>query len=148
MKRLLVLALATLIGAAASISAQELSPIGVWKTIDDSSGKVKSLVRITEASGEYKGKIEKLFRDPSEDQNPKCTKCEGERYQQQILGMIIMSGTKRDGDEYSGGQILDPDNGKTYSVKLTVIEGGKKLNVRGYIGVPWIGRSQTWIREE
>lgn len=124
------------------------SPVGLWKNIDDATGKPKALIRIVDNDGELKGTIEKLFRAPEEDPNPRCEKCEGPLKDQPIIGMTILSGLKLDGGEYNGGQILDPANGKVYKSKLTVIEDGKKLNVRGYIGVPMLGRTQTWIREE
>ncbi|HEY5801541.1 MAG TPA: DUF2147 domain-containing protein [Burkholderiaceae bacterium] len=124
------------------------SPVGVWKTIDDATGKPKSLVRISESGGQYSGKIEKLFRPAGEDQNPKCDKCTDARKDQPIIGMTILSGLKADGDEYTGGEIVDPNNGKTYKAKLKVEDGGKKLNMRGYIGMPMLGRTQTWLREE
>ncbi|WP_034300742.1 DUF2147 domain-containing protein [Herbaspirillum sp. RV1423] len=124
------------------------SPVGLWKNIDDATGKPKALIRITENDGELKGKIEKLFRAPEEDQNPKCEKCEGALKDQPVIGMTILSGLKKDGDEYNGGHILDPANGKLYKSKLTVVEDGAKLKVRGYIGMPMLGRTQTWVREE
>lgn len=132
----------------ASALADDASPVGLWKNIDDVSGKPKALIRITEANGELQGRLEKLFLAPGADQTPKCDKCEGARKDQPVLGMVFMSGLKKDGDEYSGGEILDPDNGKVYRSKLKVIEGGKKLNVRGYVGVPMFGRSQVWVREQ
>ena len=124
------------------------SPVGLWKNIDDVTGKSKALIRITENNGVLTGKIEQLFREPAEDQNPKCIKCEGINKDQPVLGMVILVGLKKDGDEYNGGTILDPDNGKVYKSKLMLEEGAKKLNVRGYIGIPWIGRSQIWVREQ
>lgn len=139
-------ALAVLLAASACAFADG-SPVGLWKNIDDATGKPKALIRITENNGELSGKIEKLFRAPEEDQNPVCQKCEGELKDQPIVGMTILSGLKKDGDEYNGGQILDPANGKLYKSKLSVIEDGKKLNVRGYIGMPMLGRTQTWVRE-
>jgi uncharacterized protein (DUF2147 family) len=128
--------------------AQQASPVGLWKNIDDESGKPKALIRITESNGVLSGKIEKLFREPGEEQNPKCDKCEGVQKNQPVLGMTILTGMRRDGDEYDGGKILDPNNGKVYNSKLELIDSGKKLSVRGYIGIPLLGRSQTWIREE
>lgn len=128
--------------------AQDGSPIGLWKTIDDSSGKPTALIRITENQGVLTGKIEKLFRAPDEDQNPKCVACTDARKDQPIVGMTIVSGLKKDGDEYKGGEILDPKNGKVYKSKLTVREGGKKVEVRGYVGMPMFGRSQVWLRQE
>jgi len=128
--------------------AQSTTPVGLWKSIDDHSGKPKALIRISESNGELSGKIEKLFRDTGEDQNPKCVKCEGDDKDKPIIGLIILAGMKPDGSDYSGGKILDPGNGKVYKSKMSLIENGKKLNVRGYIGVPMLGRTQTWVREE
>lgn len=127
--------------------AQDSSPLALWKTIDDETGKPKVLVRITETNGELSGRIEKLFRQPDQDQNPKCEKCEDGRKNQPLLGMVILNGMKRDGDEYAGGQILDPASGKIYRSKMTLVDSGRKLNVRGYIGIPALGRTQTWVRE-
>ena len=143
---------ATLALAAALVSpavwADAASPAGLWKNIDDVTGKPRGLVRITESNGTLEGKIEKVFPGPNESQNPKCEKCEGANKDAPIVGLVILSGLKKDGDAYAGGQILDPDNGKLYSSKVQLIDGGKKLNVRGYIGVPILGRSQTWVRQE
>lgn len=134
--------------AAAGAMAQEASLVGLWKNIDDETNKPKALIRITESNGEYKGKIEKLFRPANEEQNPKCDKCEGALKDQPIIGMTILTGIKKEGAEYAGGQILDPGNGKLYKSKITLAEGGKKLSMRGYIGMPMLGRTQTWVREE
>jgi uncharacterized protein (DUF2147 family) len=128
--------------------AQDTSPVGLWKNIDDVSGKPKALIRISETNGVIQGKIEKLFRAPDQEQNPVCDKCTDARKDQPIVGMVIMSDLKKDGDEYNGGKILDPDNGKVYKTKMKLADGGKKLEVRGYIGMPLLGRSQTWMRQE
>ena len=138
---------ALLFGALFTAQASE-SPVGVWRTIDDKTGKEKSLVRIVEANGELRATIEKLFREPNEEPNPNCDKCPGERKNKPVLGMMIMTGLKKSGSEYDGGEILDPANGKTYRVKMWTAEGGKKLNVRGFIGVSLLGRTQVWVREE
>lgn len=145
MKRLLIAAVALI---SFNAMAQEASPAGLWKNIDDETGKPKALIRITDSNGEIKGKIEKLFRAAGEEQNPTCDKCEGSRKDQPIVGMTILWGMKPDGEEYGGGQILDPSNGKTYKSKMTFADSNKKLKVRGYIGMPMLGRTQTWIREE
>ncbi|MGZ9710688.1 DUF2147 domain-containing protein [Glaciimonas sp. GNP009] len=129
-------------------TAQTTSPVGLWKNIDDSTGKPKALIRITESGGELSGKIEKLFREPNEEANPKCVKCEGDNKDKPIVGLTMLQGMKADGAEYSGGTILDPANGKVYKSKMSLLDDGKKLSVRGYIGVPLLGRSQTWVREE
>jgi uncharacterized protein (DUF2147 family) len=129
-------------------AADSVSPVGVWRTIDDKTGKEKSLVRITEINGEFRGTIEKLFREPNEDQTPNCEKCTGDKKNKPVLGMIIMTGLKTDGEMYTGGEILDPANGKTYKCKVWLEDKGKKLNVRGFIGMALLGRTQVWIREE
>lgn len=128
--------------------ADEASPVGLWKNVDDVSGKPRALIRITESNGALLGKIEKVFPAPNEDPNPKCDKCEGANKNAPVVGLAILSGLTKDGEEYVGGQILDPDNGKVYRSKMRLTDNGKKLSVRGYIGVPMLGRSQTWIRQE
>ena len=134
--------------ALAPLAHAEDSPVGLWKNIDDKTGKPKALIRITETGGELQGKIERLFVEADADKNPKCDKCEGVNKDQPIIGMTILFGLKKDGDEYTGGKILDPANGKLYSSKITAVENYKKLNVRGYIGTPFLGRSQVWVREQ
>lgn len=132
--------------------ADEASPTGLWKNVDDVSGKPRALIRITEANGTLLGKIEKVFpgpkEDPKEDPNPRCDKCEGANKNAPVIGLVILSGLTKEGGEYVGGQILDPDNCKVYRSKVRLTDSGKKLDVRGYIGVPVLGRSQTWLREE
>jgi len=139
---------ATLFALSAAALAQHASPVGTWKTIDDETGKPKALVRITEDAGILTGKIEKLYRPADQDQNPTCVKCSDTRKGQPIIGMTILSGLKKDGNDYSGGEILDPAAGKTYKSKATLKDNGSKLEVRGYIGAPMFGRSQTWVREQ
>lgn len=132
-----------------SVSAwAQTSAVGLWKTIDDQTGKAKSLVRISESKGEYRGKIEKLFRAPNEEQNPVCAKCEGAHKDQPIIGMTIITGMRIEDGEYQGGHILDPQSGKVYKAKMSLADDGKKLDVRGYVGVPMLGRTQTWLRVE
>ncbi len=128
--------------------AQSATPVGLWKNIDDVSGKPKALIRISESDGVLQGKIEKLYREPSEDPNPKCDKCDGNNKDKPIIGMTILRGLKADGAIYDGGTIIDPHNGATYKCKMTLVDNGKKLDVRGYIGFSLLGRTQTWIREE
>jgi uncharacterized protein (DUF2147 family) len=128
--------------------AESTSPVGLWRNIDDVSGKPRALIRVTESNGTLQGKIEKVFPGPSEDRNPKCEKCEGALKNLPVVGLPILSGLKKEGAEYTGGKILDPDNGKVYSSKIQLTDGGKKLNVRGYIGVSMLGRSQVWERQE
>jgi uncharacterized protein (DUF2147 family) len=145
-KILLSIALTTSFTAAA-VAADAASPVGLWKTIDDKTGKPKSLVRITEANGELRGTVEKLFREPSEEQNPLCDKCTGDKKDKPVIGMTILTGMKPDGDHFDGGIIMDPANGKTYKSKMELDDNGRKLKVRGYIGVPMLGRTQVCLRE-
>ena len=139
-----------LAGAALSAAAQATSPAGLWRTIDDSSKKDKSLVRIVEANGVYTGKVEKIV-DPDSPKDAVCKDCSDERKDQPIVGMTIIRNVKQSADDkavFEGGDILDPNNGKVYRVKLKLIDNGSRLDVRGYIGTPMLGLTQTWIRAE
>jgi uncharacterized protein (DUF2147 family) len=143
MKRLtLALALST----AATFALAQATPAGVWRTIDDETKQERSIVRITDGNGTFTGKIEKIA-DPAK-QDSVCEKCEGAKKDQKVMGMTIIEGVKKNPDEshWDGGTILDPNNGKVYRVRLTPQDGGKTLQVRGFIG-PFF-RNQTWIRVE
>lgn len=147
------LALGLLAGAGA-VSATDLStPVGTWQQVDDATGKVKSIIEISELNGQLQGRILQLLnRDPADvardGEHPKCTKCDGALKNQPIEGMTMMWGVRKDGDIWDGGRILDPKNGKIYKVKLTLEDGGRKLDVHGYIGFALLGRSQTWERQQ
>jgi uncharacterized protein (DUF2147 family) len=143
-KTLLVAALAMFAGAAWS----QATPAGVWKTIDDKTGKERSLIRISEANGVYTGVIEKSL-SPDAKPGAVCDKCTDERKDKPLIGMAIVRNVKQSADDkevFEGGDITDPDNGKVYRVRLKPVEGGKKLEVRGYIG-PFF-RTQTWLKAE
>lgn len=128
-----------------SFSAVSAASIkGRWKTIDDETGKAKSIVNIWVYKGKAYGKIIRLFRGPGEEKNPKCTECKGRLNGKPIKGMTIMWGLKKDGDEWEDGSILDPANGKVYDCKIWT-EGSGKLKVRGYLG-PFY-RTQTWYKQ-
>lgn len=142
---MLVLLLALFISPLASASPTP-SPVGVWKTIDDKTGKEKALVQIQEQGGELQGRIVHLFNPSKPD--PVCEKCEGERRDQPITGMQILWGFKREGKDWSQGHILDPEEGKVYKARLNLVEDGAVLEVRGFIGVPALGRTQRWSRHE
>jgi len=142
------LVLAIVVLAAITVNAAEPSPVGLWRTIDDQTGQPKGLVRIRAVDGQLEGKVEKAFPKPGEDPAPKCDKCDGARRNQPVLGMTILWGLTQQGDEYQGGEILDPESGKIYRAKMKLIDGGKKLEVRGFIGISLLGRSQIWLREE
>jgi uncharacterized protein (DUF2147 family) len=134
-----------LVLAALPAVAAEPGIAGRWKTFDDKTGKPKGIVLIYEQDGQFFGKVESAI-DPK-DANNICDLCKDERKNKPNVGMVILRHLKRDGDEYDGGDILDPDNGKVYRCKARLEEGGKKLVVRGYIGISLLGRSQTWTRE-
>ena len=128
--------------------AIDSSPVGMWKTLDDKTGEARSLIKVWTEKGELLGRIEKLYQKPGENPNPLCDKCSDENKDKPIIGMKVMWGLKKDGDEWNGGHILDPDDGKIYKCKVQVVDGGKKLEVRGFIGFALIGRTQTWVRAE
>lgn len=119
---------------------------GKWKTLDDETLKAKSIVDIFEKDGKYFGRIVKLFRKPNEDQDPICDECDQEdaRFKKKIIGMEILKDMKKEDDEYEGGSILDPNNGKVYRCKIWI--EGNDLKLRGYIG-PFY-RTQTWKKAE
>ena len=118
------------------------SPIGFWQTVDDKTKEPRSIVEIYEEDGNLKGRIVKLI-NPDEP-NPVCDACEGERKDQPIEGMVILEDMEQDGEAWAGGQILDPENGKTYRCRIWVEEGN--LRVRGYLAV--FRRTQTWLPAE
>ena len=124
-----------------NVSAQTCS--GKWTTIDDETGKKKSIVELYKSDGKLYGKITYLYPREGREENPKCTKCEDDRKNKPLVGLQIVRGCKWDGTEWEGGTIVDPENGKVYSVKIWMDENNpNKLNVRGYIGIFF--RTQTW----
>lgn len=131
----------------ATLRADDSSPVGMWKTIDDKTGHAKSVVEITETGGELTGKVVRVL-ESAHGPHPLCVNCEGERKDQPVEGMNIMWGVKREGGSWGGGKILDPENGKTYRVRLKLLDHGEKLDLRGYIGVSLLGRTQVWQREK
>jgi len=147
MRTLLLLVLG--FGLSSAFAQQTI--FGRWKTIDDNTGKPRSIVEITERNGKAYGKIVKLFREPGEEADPICDECApaDDRYNQKVIGMEFIRGMVKDpgsspgGDEWEDGTILDPENGKVYDCKLWVEDG--KLMVRGYVA--FFYRTQLWVRE-
>jgi uncharacterized protein (DUF2147 family) len=145
MKRIALAAAALLLHTAVLAQA---TPVGLWKSVDDETKKEKSLVRIVDSGGVLSGKIEKLL-DPTAKPDDVCDKCTDERKGKSILGLTIIRNARADEADkslWTGGDITDPNNGKTYRLRLKPTDGGKHLEVRGYIG-PFY-RNQTWIRVE
>lgn len=138
---LLAISLATL---SASVFAQ-MTPVGTWRSIDDDTKEAKSEIIITDNAGVLSGKVAKLLRKDAK-QDVKCTECKDDRKDQPVLGMELIRGAKKtEGkDIWEGGKIVDPESGSDYKLRLTPIDGGKKLEVRG--SVLFISRTQTWIR--
>ena len=124
----------------------QMTPLGVWHNVDDKTGEVKSEIRIFEAEGGVlHGRVEKLLRKDAK-QDARCVDCEGDRKDKLILGLEIVRGARKAAGKevWEGGKILDPENGREYALRLTPIDGGRKLEVRGSIA--FIGRTQTWLR--
>ena len=145
MKPLAFPVLAVLLAASPVASAQHAA-LGRWRTVDDNSGKPRSVVEVYEAGdGTVAARVLRVL-DPGKPE-PLCEKCTGERHGKPVVGMVIAWGlAPRDG-RLEGGSILDPDNGKVYSVRMTPVAGGQKLEVRGYLGLALLGRTQVWLRE-
>lgn len=129
-------------------TATENSPLGRWRTIDDETGAQSGLVEITQIGNELTGRIVKIIPRAGDPADPVCKKCDGPEKNQRVLGMTILKGFKRDGDEWDGGTILDPRSGNVYSSELRLDDAGNKLFVRGYIGISLIGRTTIWQRDE
>jgi uncharacterized protein (DUF2147 family) len=144
LRSLTALALGSLLSASAFA---QMTPVGLWRTIDDKSGEVSSEVRIVDNGGVLTGKVEKILKKNAKPDD-KCDKCTDDRKGQLITGMEIIRGAKKASGEdvWEGGKILDPNEGKEYTLKLMPIEGGQKLQVRGYIA--FFFRTQTWVRAQ
>lgn len=144
MKALITAAALSLVS---SLAAAQATPVGLWKTIDDDGKTEKSLVRITESGGVYTGTIEKIF-DAGKAGNV-CDQCKDDRKDKPVVGLQIIRGVKQDADDktlWGGGEILDPNNGKTYKTRLKPVDGGKRMEMRGYVA--FIYRTQVWVRVE
>jgi uncharacterized protein (DUF2147 family) len=132
--------------AAGASTPSLTSPVGRWKTIDDHTGKAKSIVEIREQNGTLTGTIVTLLNPPTP--HPTCNLCSGAKKDQPLVGLEILWGFHLDSDRWDGGQVLDPENGKVYSASLRLEDGGRKLRVRGYIGLPLLGRTEYWLRAD
>lgn len=141
MRKVIQLLIVAIFLSASSAFAQRTDVVGKWKTIDDETKKVKSIVEIYEDGDKYYGKIIKLFRGADEDQDPICDECSGADKGKKIIGLVMLKKMEKDDDEWSGGTILDPKNGKTYRCKMWLEDG--KLQVRGYVA--FFFRTQVWL---
>ncbi|WP_395054771.1 DUF2147 domain-containing protein [Polaromonas sp.] len=138
---------AIILGASCVSGFAQMTPVGTWRTIDDATGEAKSEVVITESSGVLRGRISKLLSKGA-DQNAVCDKCPDDRKDKPLIGLELMRGAKKaEGKNvWEGGKIVDPEGGTIYSLKLTPADSGKKLDVHAYVGMAFIGRTQTWVR--
>jgi uncharacterized protein (DUF2147 family) len=143
MKKTMMLATMILL-CSVSLALAGGSPVGKWKTIDDETKKEKSIVEVYEANGKIFGRILQLLQEKDGGASKLCTKCPGSDLNKPMIGLVFVKDLKADGDEYTGGTILDPNNGKVYKCKMEVIEGGSKMKVRGFLGVSLLGRTQIW----
>jgi uncharacterized protein (DUF2147 family) len=144
----LALGTATLLAWAATAVAQKASPAGLWKTYSDRTGEADGLVRIVDERGEFVGRVEKVFSPPNESPNPVCDRCEAELHNRPVVGLAILRGVRREKDGYTEGTILDPDEGKIYRCTISLKDVGQRLEIRGFIGVSFFGRTQVWTRVE
>jgi uncharacterized protein (DUF2147 family) len=136
---------AIVLAAVSSAAMAQATPVGLWRNVDDKTGEAKAEIRISEANGALVGRIEKSLKKGALP-DAVCDECSDDRKGKPIAGLeIIRGGTKAEGkDVWEGGRILDPENGKEYRASFTPLDGGKKLEVRGYLGPFW--RTQTWLR--
>jgi uncharacterized protein (DUF2147 family) len=141
-----VLVTAALSATCAARAATPTTPVGEWQQFDDRKGDLRSVIRIDQVKDELVGTVVKSFPRPGEPADPKCDKCPGEFKDKPIAGLRILWGLKGTGKEWGGGRVLDPEDGKIYKVKVKLSDDGRTLEVRGYIGISLIGRSQYWTR--
>ena len=132
-----------LFGALAQAPARQ-SPVGLWQTFDDHTGQARGMVRIFESQGRLYGDIVRVL--DTDKAGAVCVKCTDDRKNKVVLGLQIIRGLAPDGDGWSGGTILDPETGTTYRCSVHLADGGRKLVLRGYVGISLFGRSQTWVR--
>lgn len=130
--------------AAAGQPSSWNSPVGLWSPIDSATGKPVGLIAIYEQHGLYYGRIEPF--SPHDNRNARCTACTGSRHNQPMIGLVLMRHLRYQNGRYVGGDILDPRNGHVFDCELRLIDGGRKLLVRGYLGIPLLGRSLVWQR--
>ena len=138
-----IILVASVLCFAVVTTVRSQSVVGKWKTIDDETGKAKSIVEIYEKSGKIFGKVLDILE--IENRNRICSNCSGEDKNKPILGMVIIKGLTKETNQYTNGKILDPKNGKLYQCYIT-LESKDKLKVRGFIGIALFGRTQYWYR--
>ena len=124
-------------------TAKSQSVFGKWKTLDSATGKIESIVEVYDKDGKAYAKIIDSIKE--EDKNRPCDACKGKNKNKPIFGMVILNGLEKNGNEWKGGKILDPKNGKYYSCYITLLNKNK-LKLRGFIGISFLGRTEYWYR--
>ena len=143
-RTLIAAAIILLAGGVGGAMAQPASPVGLWRTFSDTTGHESGEVRIWDQGGLLYGRVTNIL-DPAK-RAALCEKCTDDRRGKPVLGMQILRGMRPDGARWDGGEILDPETGSTYRCTLRMDDGGRKLLVRGFVGISLFGRSQTWVR--
>lgn len=144
----LLLALVAQAQDKAADSGSSTTPVGRWQTVDDATGKIDSVVVLWEENGKLYGRIERLVNADPNDPDPRCVRCSGDLKDRSLVGLRIIRDLTKNGDQWSGGVIVDPNSGKAYRCSIAVTDGGKKLRVRGFIGFSLLGRTEYWLRDE
>ena len=145
-----LLAVLALCALSASLAQAQLTPLGLWKTFHEEGRVARSLVRISEVQGVLSGRVEKLL-DPALKPDEVCSLCKDELRDKPVVGMTVVRGVRQSRSEptvWDGGEIIDPHNGKIFSVRMTPADAGRRLEVRGYMGAPVLGRTLNWVRVE
>jgi uncharacterized protein (DUF2147 family) len=147
LQKLIVMGAVVLIGAAGlPLRAAEPTAAGLWEQVDENSGKAESWFKIIERNSVFEGTLVKIFFKPGEDENWVCSKCEGAEKGAPVLGLTLIKGMQRNGTSYENGTIMDPRDGSVYRALMQLSPDGRKLEVRGYLGISLFGRSQVWNR--
>ena len=147
LQKLIVMGVVVLIGAAGlPLRAAEPTAAGLWEQVDENSGKAESWFKIIERNSVFEGTLVKIFFKPGEDENWVCSKCEGAEKGAPVLGLTLIKGMQRNGTSYENGTIMDPRDGSVYRALMQLSPDGRKLEVRGYLGISLFGRSQVWNR--
>lgn len=132
-------------GASLDPANPAMTPVGLWRTIDDQTGQARSLVRIEDRGQTLVGEVVEIL-DPAR-RDVLCSLCPGDRKDRPVLGLQIIRDLKRFDDRWADGRILNPEDGNIYHLRATPRDGGRKLEMHGYLSLPFLGRTQTWIRE-
>jgi uncharacterized protein (DUF2147 family) len=139
------LALMLTLGTVAAEAADQTAA-GVWEQVNEKTGQAQSTITIAKSGPAYVGTVTSIYPQPGRPADPVCSKCEGSLKNRPVKGLQIINDMQQQGNDYTGGTILDPESGSVYNATMQLSPDGKHLTVRGYVGIPTFGRSQTWNR--